>query len=385
VLYELTTGRGPFQGFSSLYSVLKAISSGDCAPPSAQRADLDPTLERIIQRAMAVRPTERFGSMRELGHALLDFADTATRTHWSPFFEPYDEAATQPSVAPPPRLDDGSESHDETGPNAQRHPHAASSGTPLPVPARSPASAGHRTDRGAPVSTERSPEVPTPHASARSVRSRDAPLSDPPDATPPRWLSWAPLLVLAVLGVGALYSSQRSNAPISVDERVHALEGAAPAEAAAPAAVDPSAPTARSEERGPDAPPASAPLPRDTELTGSAEPGTPPDAEPRRQSTGAAPQVERGARATGQRPPAPRASPPGAKDAPDDALDPERRALRDRPGELSPAAPLEGDGAAATGEAGSGAAETGAAETGAAETGATAPRLRLEDNLDPWQ
>ena len=60
ILYELLTGRLPFQG--SMTSVLVQITTEPPQPPSAQRPDLDPRLEVICLKALAKKPAERYAS-----------------------------------------------------------------------------------------------------------------------------------------------------------------------------------------------------------------------------------------------------------------------------------------------------------------------------------
>ena len=68
ILYELLTGRCPFQGPEAV--VLGQVLFIEPEPPSSHRPDLDPRLEAICQKAMAKRDVERFGTMTELAAAL---------------------------------------------------------------------------------------------------------------------------------------------------------------------------------------------------------------------------------------------------------------------------------------------------------------------------
>jgi WD40 repeat protein len=87
ILYELLTGRPPFEGPVAL--VLARVVSETPPPPSQYRPDLSPRLESICRKAMAREPGRRFASMRELSDALADYLR-----------EP--DPATVPGVAPPP-------------------------------------------------------------------------------------------------------------------------------------------------------------------------------------------------------------------------------------------------------------------------------------------
>jgi hypothetical protein len=68
ILYELLTGRLPFDGPADRMQV--EIVTGVPPAPSAVRADLDRDLEAICLRAMARRPEDRHGSMVELADEL---------------------------------------------------------------------------------------------------------------------------------------------------------------------------------------------------------------------------------------------------------------------------------------------------------------------------
>jgi class 3 adenylate cyclase len=77
ILYELLTGRVPFQGPTA--AVLAQVLRDEPPPPSAQRPDVGPALEAICLRAMAKRSDQRFATMAELGDALAAYlrGDTA--------------------------------------------------------------------------------------------------------------------------------------------------------------------------------------------------------------------------------------------------------------------------------------------------------------------
>jgi predicted Ser/Thr protein kinase len=71
ILYELLTGRLPFQG--DAMSILTQLILNEPPPPSAHRPDLDPALEAICLKAMAKKPEARYRSMGELAAALADY------------------------------------------------------------------------------------------------------------------------------------------------------------------------------------------------------------------------------------------------------------------------------------------------------------------------
>jgi hypothetical protein len=85
MLYECAVGRAPFEG-ETLLGLLKALAVGDVERPSARRPDILPDLERVILRAIARDPNDRFASLRELGRELWPFADDRTKTVWEHCF-----------------------------------------------------------------------------------------------------------------------------------------------------------------------------------------------------------------------------------------------------------------------------------------------------------
>jgi hypothetical protein len=68
ILYELLTGRCPFEGPEAV--VLGHILFVEPERPSSHRPDLDPGLEAICLKAMAKRDQERYATMIELAAAL---------------------------------------------------------------------------------------------------------------------------------------------------------------------------------------------------------------------------------------------------------------------------------------------------------------------------
>jgi serine/threonine protein kinase len=64
VMYQLLTGKPPFQG-SSRESLLYQISSIEPAPPTLHRPDLPPELERIVLRALAKSREDRYAEWRD--------------------------------------------------------------------------------------------------------------------------------------------------------------------------------------------------------------------------------------------------------------------------------------------------------------------------------
>jgi serine/threonine-protein kinase len=69
VLYELLTGRRPYET-SSLAELVMVIARGDPPRPRNSRPELDPGLERVVLRAMAMDPDNRYQSMFDMAEAL---------------------------------------------------------------------------------------------------------------------------------------------------------------------------------------------------------------------------------------------------------------------------------------------------------------------------
>ncbi|MBI3866358.1 MAG: protein kinase [Planctomycetia bacterium] len=72
ILYELLTGRVPFEGPTAI--VLGMIAIKEPEPPSRRRPEIDPRLEAICLKAMSKNIADRYASMREFAAALGAFA-----------------------------------------------------------------------------------------------------------------------------------------------------------------------------------------------------------------------------------------------------------------------------------------------------------------------
>ena len=83
LLYEVTTGRRPFQRDSTV-ATLAAIVNDE--PPSAGKIadDVPPAMAAIIERCMRKDPGERFGSAVELKSALTAIRDRPAVVHRAP-------------------------------------------------------------------------------------------------------------------------------------------------------------------------------------------------------------------------------------------------------------------------------------------------------------
>jgi serine/threonine protein kinase len=144
ILYELTTGRLPFAGESE-YAILNQIVNDDVPPPTKVLAGYPPALEKIVLKALARDPDQRYATALQLQQQLEDFAHEV-RLRVSPLvlgklmstlfparLEEWDEAKTQgaffveqtvvrtliesgktPDPAPAYRAPSGSEGNDST-------------------------------------------------------------------------------------------------------------------------------------------------------------------------------------------------------------------------------------------------------------------------------
>jgi len=69
VVYEMLTGKLPFQAATS-YEAMRLVLSQKPVPPSRLRKGLSPQADRVLLRALAKKPEERFRSAGELAVAL---------------------------------------------------------------------------------------------------------------------------------------------------------------------------------------------------------------------------------------------------------------------------------------------------------------------------
>ncbi len=83
VMFELATGRRPFDGPSS-WETLQATVNTDAPEIGRVRADVPPALARIIARALARRPEDRYPSARALADALAELRAPAAAPPASP-------------------------------------------------------------------------------------------------------------------------------------------------------------------------------------------------------------------------------------------------------------------------------------------------------------
>ena len=75
ILYELLTGRTPFEGSTTAAAVAICV---DAPPPISQfRAEVPPNLARVVMRALQKEPSLRFASVQALAVALAPFGSGA--------------------------------------------------------------------------------------------------------------------------------------------------------------------------------------------------------------------------------------------------------------------------------------------------------------------
>lgn len=79
VLYEMLTGRLPFDAESSVAVALKHVQSPP-PPPRKVNPAIPPALEAIVMKALAKTPAERFASAGEMRRALRSYQDGDQRT-----------------------------------------------------------------------------------------------------------------------------------------------------------------------------------------------------------------------------------------------------------------------------------------------------------------
>ena len=70
VMYQLLTGRLPFQATTS-YQMIYQIINNEPPPPSSLRATIPPVLDRVVARAMSKDTRQRYADWQEFAHDLV--------------------------------------------------------------------------------------------------------------------------------------------------------------------------------------------------------------------------------------------------------------------------------------------------------------------------
>ena len=83
MLYELVTGKRPFEGPNPA-SIIHKIIYEDCAPPTAIKADLPKWIDPILQRALAKEKASRYSSTVELLEDLRTHGSSTAATRQMP-------------------------------------------------------------------------------------------------------------------------------------------------------------------------------------------------------------------------------------------------------------------------------------------------------------
>jgi len=76
VLYQLLTGEKPFEG--GLTAIMHKVLNSEPPPPSALSVTVPHAFDRVVQKAMAKRPAQRFASADEFARALQDAFENRT-------------------------------------------------------------------------------------------------------------------------------------------------------------------------------------------------------------------------------------------------------------------------------------------------------------------
>jgi serine/threonine-protein kinase len=180
VLYEMLTGRTPFEGTSD-YAILRAQIEDTPRPPGEQVPSIPWWLDRAVLRALSKHPSERFQSVDEMRRALLRQGETYDSHPPARPIEELPTVITPPGamrqtpaplaeMIPPPTL-----------PSMVTPPSAASSPTPPPPPL--------------PGATPALPRTPPPPPAAAFVKP-------PPPGTAPTPTSYRPVELGRKSGTG---------------------------------------------------------------------------------------------------------------------------------------------------------------------------------------
>ena len=117
VLYEMLTGRVPFEGETPIAVALKHVRE-KVIPPTRYNPSIPPLLESVVLKALAKNPADRFESISEMmGDLRLSQGFTMGKTQRH---EPYDFATQMIPAVDPDTLDDFSDIDDTTPKEVQK-------------------------------------------------------------------------------------------------------------------------------------------------------------------------------------------------------------------------------------------------------------------------
>ncbi len=156
VLYRCVTGRLPFKT-PELYPTLRAIESGQFAPPRELSPELPERFDAMIRKAMHRDPAGRFESVQALGAELLQYTSPLIKAQWGRAFG---EAPASIEVPPP-----------------AAHPARISSVSLNPSPWRAPTPAPLGAGTMPVVGPEASPDDSATSDAAPSITTRRSPVT----------------------------------------------------------------------------------------------------------------------------------------------------------------------------------------------------------------
>ena len=126
IFYKMLTGRPPVTA-NTLADMIYKLNRGDIDPPSKHRAEVPAALDRVVMRALAVKPDARYSDARVFRRALVPFCEESSLA---------EQAASSATIATSPDaagIDFSSlVSLDEVGTSAT--PTAVSAPAPAPAP-----------------------------------------------------------------------------------------------------------------------------------------------------------------------------------------------------------------------------------------------------------
>ncbi len=181
VLYEMATGRVPFQGSSAVAVMTQHLNSAPPAPRTVNAA-LPVAVEAVLLKALAKQPGDRFGSAGELAQAFRQaVAGQSSMAFSAPSLDENARTVLSRAGAPPdnpvnPTLDPA------VYPTEADAATVVSAGSPTSLPAEDPASVmTKRTEAAAPppVSTP-TPRVESPQAGPPPAGPGGIPVDQPP-------------------------------------------------------------------------------------------------------------------------------------------------------------------------------------------------------------